>query len=123
MNDNCPHECLIPTKGDPFKLPCQRMIPKQREIIVTEFIEMLKVGIIAPSRFLWASCLVVGEKADGTWSTCVPNRKLNDMTIRDCYPLLNIDNVLHRVSRRKCSCSLTWSQDFEKKKRKNEDME
>ena len=27
---NCPHECLIPIKGNPFKLSCQRMSSKPR---------------------------------------------------------------------------------------------
>ena len=62
----CKHTCPIKTEGDPFKQNCQRMSPKQREIIVAEIENILKVGVIRPSNSPWASRLLVVKKADGT---------------------------------------------------------
>ena len=77
------------------------MSPKQCEIIVAEIENMLKVGVIRPSNSPWASRLLVVKKADRTWRPCVDYRRLNELTIRDCYPLPVIDDVLQRVSKGK----------------------
>ena len=77
------------------------MSTKQREIIVAELENMLKVGVISPSKSPWVSRLLVVKKADGTWRPYVDYRRLNERTIQDCYPLPVIDDVLQRVSKGK----------------------
>ena len=66
---------------------------------------------------------MVVKKADGIWRLCVHVRKLNGLTIRDCYPLPNIDDVLHRVSRGTSFTQLLLYSGFWQIKIKNEDIE
>ena len=64
MDVKCKHTCPIQTEGEPFKqVVCQRMSPKQNEIIVAEIENMLRVGVIQPSKSPWASRLLVVKKS------------------------------------------------------------
>ena len=46
----------------------------------------------------WASAIVMVEKKDGSKGFCVEYRHLNDITIKDAYPLPRIDDSLDQLS-------------------------
>ena len=50
--------------------------------------EMLKCGVIRPGSGEWAAPVVLAKKKDGTLRFCVDYRKVNAITKRDVYPLL-----------------------------------
>ena len=54
--------------------------------------EQLKAGIIVPSA--WASPVVLVRKRDGTVRWCIDYKKLNNVTVKDAYPLPRIDMCL-----------------------------
>ena len=54
--------------------------------------EQLRAGIIVPSA--WASPVVLVRKRDGTVRWRIDYRKLNDVTVKDIYPLPRIDMCL-----------------------------
>ena len=62
----------------PIKLPPYRLPHAYRETVKTELDEMLKDGIIEPSRSEWSFPLVIVKKSDGSLRT----RYLNSMHIR-----------------------------------------
>ena len=64
------------------------------EIIRTHIRDMLANNVIRPSTSPFAAPVVLAKKHDGTWRFCVDYRKLNDITIRDSYPLPKIDETL-----------------------------
>ena len=66
----------------------------ERDIICTQVETMLKNNIVEPSRSPWASPVVLIPKPDGSMRFCIDYRKLNDVTIRDVYPLPRIDDSL-----------------------------
>ena len=59
---------------------------------------MLQKGVIEPSSSPCVSPIVLVKKKDGSTRFCVDYRKLNDVTIKDSYPLLRIDDCLDALA-------------------------
>ena len=78
----------------PIRLPPRRLPITKQEIEKEEVQKMLGRGVIEPCQSSWASPVVLVTKKDGTTCFCVDYRKLNDVTRKDAYPLLWIDNTL-----------------------------
>ncbi|XP_036000896.1 uncharacterized protein LOC118565187 [Fundulus heteroclitus] len=58
---------------------------------------MLEAGVIMPSVSEWASPVVLVRKKDGGVRWCVDYRSLNSLTIKDAYPLPQIEECLDVV--------------------------
>ena len=56
--------------------------------------QQLDAGIIKESSSPWASPMVHVSKKDGSTRPCVDYRRLNDVTVKDAFPLLKIDDCL-----------------------------
>ena len=54
----------------------------------------LALGMIQPSFCPWASGIVMVKKKNGELRFCCDFRPLNDVTIKDAYPLPRIDESL-----------------------------
>ncbi|GBN31254.1 hypothetical protein AVEN_166026-1, partial [Araneus ventricosus] len=60
--------------------------------------EMMDNGIIVESSGPWASPIVLVKKKDGSTRFCVDYRKLNEITIKDSYPIPQIDDTLDALN-------------------------
>ncbi|GBN30424.1 Retrovirus-related Pol polyprotein from transposon 297 [Araneus ventricosus] len=81
-----------PIKQYPRRLPLAKK--EEAESLVKEMVDN---GIIEESSGPWASPIVLVKK-DGSTYFCVDYRKLNEITIKDSYPLPRIDDTLDALN-------------------------
>jgi hypothetical protein len=67
--------------------------------------ELLEKGFIRPSSSPWGAPVIFVPKKDGTQRLCVDYRALNEVTIKNKYPLPRIDDLFDQL-RGVCVCSL-----------------
>ncbi|KAI2645035.1 Transposon Ty3-G Gag-Pol polyprotein [Labeo rohita] len=78
----------------PYRVPEAR-----RQAIEEEVQQMLKLGVIEPSRSPWSSPIVIVPKPDGTLRFCNDFRRLNEVSEFDGYPMPRVDGLLDRLGR------------------------
>ena len=77
-----------------------RRIPLARRRLVMEELQcMLRLGIIEPSYNSWASPIILVVKRDRTVRFCVDYRLVNDLLVKDSYPLSRIDDSIDALLR------------------------
>ena len=91
----------------PFRQPLRPQARAHLPEIDKMLLEMQTQGVIEPCQSEWASNIVLVKKKDGSIRFCVDYRKLNDLTIKDAYPLPRIDTCLESLS------GATWYSTFD----------
>ena len=88
--------------GDSSPIRCApRLMSPQKMIKEEECVtEMVTDGQIEPSDSPWSSSVVLVTKKDGGTRLCVDYRRLNDVTVKDAYPLPKIDDTLDMLAGR-----------------------
>ena len=74
-----------------------RQSETEREVIREHVKEMVDMGVVRPSRSPWGASVVLAPKKDGKLRFCVDYRKLNEITVKDVYPLPRIDATLDQL--------------------------
>jgi hypothetical protein len=60
--------------------------------------DLLSKGFIQPSSSAWRSPVLFVDKSDGSSRLCTNYRKLNDVTIKNKYPLPKIDDLFDQLT-------------------------
>ncbi|WVZ81069.1 hypothetical protein U9M48_028493 [Paspalum notatum var. saurae] len=84
----------------PDELPAKRqyrVAPKEQELIRENIDKLLGKGFIRPSSSPWAFPVLFVDEKDGTRRMCVDYRALNDVTIKNKYPLPRIDDLFDQL--------------------------
>jgi len=78
----------------PVKIPPRKTSFAEKELIENTVTDLLRSGKIRGSNSPWASPVVLVKKKDGTMRFCIDYRRLNDVTVKDAYPLPRIEDAL-----------------------------
>ena len=87
---------LLPGTGPISKRP-YRMLAKDLVEIKKKIKELLDKGYIRPSSSPWGSPVLLVEKKDGSLRMVVDYRGLNEVTIKNKYPLPMINDLFDRL--------------------------
>ncbi|KAE8972622.1 hypothetical protein PF011_g25572 [Phytophthora fragariae] len=71
----------------PIKQQPYRVSGAEGEVMEAEVEEYLDLGLIRPSNSPWASPVLMIRKPDGRIRFCIDYRRLNAVTVKDCYPM------------------------------------
>jgi hypothetical protein len=75
-----------------YKTPYRMATPELAEL--KEHVkELLKKGFIHPSSSPWGASVIFVPKKDGTQRLCIDYRALNEVTVKNKYPLPKIDDL------------------------------
>ena len=81
-----------PIRQRPYRTPLAK-----RKIVEECIDQMLSDGVIVPSNSPWASPICLVPKKDGSTRFCVDYRALNNVTIKDRYPLPLIQDIFDQL--------------------------
>jgi hypothetical protein len=100
----------LETRGPPVASPFRRLDAQKLAAAKAEFAALERDGIIRQSSSPWASPLHMVKKPDGSWRCCGNYRRLNNVTVPETYPLLNMMDFSSRVA----GCSIFTKIDLRK---------
>ena len=94
--NNAIHHVNVGTSS-PVKQHPYRLSPEKRKYLKDEIEYLLLHDIIEPSSSDWASPCLLVDKPDNSYRMVTDYRKVNSVTVTDCYPLPRIDDIIDKV--------------------------
>ena len=80
--------------SEPVAMAPRRAGPQDREIILREVERMLEEGAIREAQSEWAAPVLIFERQDGSPGFCIDYHRLNELTVKDSYPLPRMEDCL-----------------------------
>ena len=81
-----------PINKSPYSLSKEQLNEQKRQVNY-----LLDRGLVRPSTSPWGSPVLFAKKKDGTWRMCIDYRALNNVTVRNGYPLPKIQDCLDMI--------------------------
>ncbi|RVW78323.1 Retrovirus-related Pol polyprotein from transposon 17.6 [Vitis vinifera] len=91
------HQIDLKDEAGPINCRPYRYAAVQKDAIEKLIGEMLHAGVIRQSRSPYASPVVLVKKKDGSWRLCVDYRALNQVTVKDKFPIPVIEELLEEL--------------------------
>jgi hypothetical protein len=79
---------MTPISKRPYRMPVNELVELKKQIA-----KLQSKGFIRPSSSPWGAPVLFVEKKDGTQRMCVDYWSLNEVTIKNKYPLLRIEDL------------------------------
>jgi len=91
------HRIELKPGSAPTNRPTYRMSPTELDEVKKQIDQLMESGFIRPSKSPFGAPLLLVKKKDGTMRMCIDYRALNDITIKNSYPLPRIDELFDRL--------------------------
>ena len=82
---------------EPISKPPYRLAPAELKELKEQLQDLLNKGYIRPSTSPWGAPVLFVKKKDGSLRLCIDYRGLNQVTIKNKYPLPRIDDLFDQV--------------------------
>jgi hypothetical protein len=83
---------MPPISKRPYRMPVNELVELKKQIA-----KLQSKGFIHPSSSPWGAPMLFVEKKDGTQWMCVDYRSLNEVTIKNKYPLPRIEDLFDQM--------------------------
>ncbi|RVW58447.1 Transposon Ty3-I Gag-Pol polyprotein [Vitis vinifera] len=103
------HQIDLKDEAGPINCRPYRYAAVQKDAIEKLIGEMLHAGVIRQSRSPYASPVVLVKKKDGSWRLCVDYRALNQVTVKDKFPIPVIEELLEELGGSTIFSNLTYA--------------
>jgi hypothetical protein len=87
---------LLPGTVPISKRPYRMFVEELKEL-KQQLTELQEAGYIRPSSSPWGAPVLFVQKKDGSQRMCVDYRSLNDVTVKNKYPLPRIDDLFDQM--------------------------
>jgi len=91
------HSITLVSSVAPVKVRPYRYLYSQKAQIELMVDQMLKDGIIQPSKSPFSFSIFLVKKKDKAWRFCTDYRALNNIIVKDCFPIPTVDELLDEL--------------------------
>ena len=95
------HDIQLAPDTKPIRQQFYRISQEKLKLMKDEVVYLLSSGLATPSSSPWASPCILVPKPNGQVRLCTDYRKLNNVNIKDSYPLPRIDDIIDAVGKAK----------------------
>jgi hypothetical protein len=92
------HAITLIKEDQPINSRPYRYSPLHKDEIERQVSEMLQSGVITTSMSPYASPVLLVKKKDDSWRFCVDFRRLNNITVKNKFPLPIVDELLDELA-------------------------
>ena len=81
----------------PIAKASYRLTPLEMQELSSQLQELLGKDFSKPSSSSWGVSILFVKKKDVSHQMCIDYRELNKLTVKNCYPLLRIDDLFDQL--------------------------
>jgi hypothetical protein len=106
-----------PISKRPYRMPINELIELKKQLV-----ELQVKGFIHPSSSPWGVTVLFVEKKDVTQRMCVDYRSLNEVTIKNKYPLPQIEDLFDQMNGASVFLKIDWRSGYYQRKIRESDI-
>jgi hypothetical protein len=111
----------LPSTAPIAKRP-YRMAPTELAELKLQIVDLQQKGFIHPSSSPWGAPVLFVTKKDGSMRMCIDYRSLNEVTIKNKYPLPRIDDLFYQLQGAKYFSKIDMRSGYHQLRIKEEDI-